>query len=72
VVQVFSSRDRSQAEQVVARLKGGGRPAYLSPVEVGGQTMYRVRLGPYADREEAQKVADAVRREHKLDTWITQ
>jgi cell division protein FtsN len=34
--------------------------------------MYRVRLGPYADREEAQKVADAVRREHKLDTWITQ
>jgi cell division protein FtsN len=33
--------------------------------------MYRVRLGPYADRAEAQRVADRVRHDFKLDTWIT-
>lgn len=72
VIQVFSSRDKEQADKVVSQLKRGGRPAFLSPVEVVGQPMYRVRIGPYADRAEAQKVADAVRREFKLDTWITQ
>lgn len=72
VVQVFSSRDEEQAKKVVDRLNRAGITAFLSPVEVSGQTMYRVRMGPYSDRAEAQRVADQVRREHKLDTWITQ
>lgn len=72
VVQVFSSRDKEQAEKVVQRLEGGGNRAYLSPVEVSGRTMYRVRIGPFGDRAEAQTVADQVRRDFKLDTWITQ
>ena len=57
---------------MVSRLKRGGHPAYLSPVEVSGKTMYRVRIGPFGDRAEAQKVADQVRHDFKLDTWITQ
>jgi DedD protein len=72
VVQVFSSRDPDQARKIVDRLNRGGSPAYLSPVEVSGQTMYRVRVGPYTDRAEAQRVADQIRRDFKLDTWITQ
>ncbi|HUO86684.1 MAG TPA: SPOR domain-containing protein [Thermoanaerobaculia bacterium] len=72
VVQVFSSRDREQAERVVERLRNGGERPFLSPVEVDGQTMYRVRLGPYADRDEATRVAERVRRGYGLETWITQ
>lgn len=72
VVQVFSSRDREQAERVVERLRNGGERPFLSPVEVDGQTMYRVRLGPYSDRDEATRVADRVRRGYGLETWITQ
>jgi len=72
VVQVFSSADREQAQKVRDRLVDGGQPAYLSPVEVEGRTMYRVRIGPFRDRGEAEKVADAVRHEYKYDTWITQ
>ncbi len=71
VIQVFSSRDREQAQAMVAKLVGGGRDAYLSPVEMDGQTMYRVRIGPFSDRARAQQVAEEVRRELKLDTWIT-
>lgn len=71
VIQVFSSRDRDQAERIVERLRNGGERPFLSPVEVDGQTMYRVRLGPFADRDEATRVAERVRRGYGLDTWIT-
>jgi cell division septation protein DedD len=72
VVQVFSSRDREQAQRMVDRLTDGGQPAYLSPVEVDGNTMFRVRIGPFRDRAQAQQVADQVRRAYRLETWITQ
>lgn len=72
VIQVFFSSDQEKAQNLVAQLAGGGYPAYLSPVEVGGETMYRVRLGPYAQRSEAEEAAERVRRNYKLDTWITQ
>jgi len=71
VIQVLSSRDREQAQSMVERLLASGRDAYLSPVESGGQTLYRVRIGPFADRAQAQRVADEVRRQFKVDTWIT-
>jgi cell division septation protein DedD len=72
VIQVFSSADQSQANRIRDRLAGGGFQAYLSPVEVGGHTMYRVRLGPFGSRAEAQKVAETVRKSYKLDTWVTE
>ncbi|HKV07658.1 MAG TPA: SPOR domain-containing protein [Thermoanaerobaculia bacterium] len=72
VIQVFSSAEKDQAERIRQRLVNGGHPAYLSPVEVGGTTMYRVRIGPYPTRADAQKVADTVRKGYKLDTWITE
>ena len=72
VIQVFFSSDQQKAESLVSQLSGGGFPAFLSPVEVGGKTMYRVRLGPYVERSTAETAADRVRREYKLDTWITQ
>jgi DedD protein len=71
VVQVFSSPDLAQAKGIVEKLKKGGYSAFLSPVQVGTQTMQRVRIGPYDDRARAQKVADDVKKKYRLDTWIT-
>ena len=72
VIQVFSSGDQGQAESVRDRLNRGGHKAFLSPVEVGGRTMYRVRIGPFNSRGDAQKVAEQVRTGYKLDTWVTE
>ena len=72
VIQVFSSPELDQAEKVRDRLIGGGHKAYLSPVQVGGRTMHRVRIGPFDSRGEAQKVAEQVRKGYKLDTWVTE
>jgi DedD protein len=72
VIQVFSSPELDQAEKVRDRLIGGGHKAYLSPVQVAGRTMHRVRIGPFDSRGDAQKVAEQVRKGYKLDTWVTE
>lgn len=72
VIQVFSSPDQAQADRIRGRLVDGGQKAYLSPIDHGGRTMYRVRIGPFKTRADAQTVADKVRKGYKLDTWVTE
>ncbi len=72
VIQVFSSPEKDQAERIRGQLARGGQRAFLSPVEVAGRTMYRVRIGPFGSRDQAQKVAEQVRKGYKLDTWVTE
>ncbi|HVS04280.1 MAG TPA: SPOR domain-containing protein [Thermoanaerobaculia bacterium] len=71
IIQVFSSRDQEQARKLLDRLRGAGFTAYLSPAEAGRDTMYRVRIGPFTARDEAEAVAARVRRDFRVDTWIT-
>jgi DedD protein len=71
VIQVFSTADKEQADKVREGLLGAGLTAFLSPIAKNGQTMYRVRIGPFPSRAAAEPVAEKVRKEHKLDTWIT-
>jgi DedD protein len=71
VIQVFSSRDEAQARALLERLRGAGFEAFLSPAEAPGGAVYRVRIGPFAQRAQAERVAERVRREHRLDTWVT-
>jgi cell division protein FtsN len=72
VIQVFSSQDQPQADRIRKQLIKGGQKAFLSPVDVAGHTMYRVRIGPFTSRPDAQKVAEKVRKAYKLDTWVTE
>jgi hypothetical protein len=72
VIQVFASADSNEAKKMRDRLSHGGEPAFVSPLTVDGRTMYRVRVGPFANRARAQKEADRVRRSYKLDTWLTE
>jgi cell division septation protein DedD len=71
IIQVFSSADEDQADKVRDRLLKSGQKAFLSPIDKGGRTMYRVRIGPFGSKESAEKVAERVRKEQRLDTWVT-
>ncbi len=71
VIQVLSTRERAKAEDVVQRLKAAGYATLMSTLEQDSQVMYRVRLGPYPNRAEADRVANKVRHGFKLDTWVT-
>ncbi len=71
IVQVFSSADQKQARKVLRQLLDSGYSAFMSPVEVGELTMYRVRIGPFAERSKAEDTAKRIRSRFKLETWIT-
>ena len=46
----------ADADAVIARLKQSKLPAYREPATINGKTAYRVRIGPYADRADAESV----------------
>ena len=71
VIQVFSSKDEVQARRLVTTLQEAGFRAFLSPLEADRTTMYRVRIGPFRERIQAESVAERVRSRFKVDTWIT-
>ncbi|MEO1085334.1 MAG: SPOR domain-containing protein [Acidobacteriota bacterium] len=71
VVQVFSTHDEPQAKKLQQRLASMSYKAFLSTIDVGGQTMYRVRIGPFGQRDQAEKVKLNVRNQLKLDPWVT-
>jgi len=71
-VQVYSSTNGARAREIVAQLKKGGFKVLLNETpKSGGQTSYRVRVGPYESRSAADTAAGRLRREHRLDTWVT-
>lgn len=62
VVQAGSYGSEANAGKVVSTLTQQGFHAYISRFSKSGQTFYRVRVGPYADRAAADKAVAAVDR----------
>lgn len=70
-IQVAALRGRGEAESVVARLKGKGYSAFLMPPLAGQPSVYRVRVGKFKTRTEAETVATRLEREEQFQPWIT-
>jgi len=66
-IQVYSSSNSVRAREISAQL---GKIGFGVRVLESG-TSFRVRVGPYATRDAADAAARQLRREHKLDTWVT-
>lgn len=60
-VQVGAFGSTAAAGKVVNELGSAGFRAYVSPVQRGGKTLYRVRVGPEADRSRADATAAALK-----------
>ncbi len=56
VVQVGSFSSTANAEKLVARLRLESLSAYKEQVSSAGSTIYRVRVGPFLEREEAIRI----------------
>lgn len=70
LVQVSSGTNKTQAQALVTRLESGGHDAFISQIEVKGRAHYRVRVGPFANRAEAESQAKSLEKDFGLDTWI--
>jgi DedD protein len=71
-VQVIATRDRDMATSIVKRLAGRGYPAFLvAPPAGAGPAYYKVHVGRYTDRGEAQQVSLRIKKEEQFQSWIT-
>ena len=66
MIQVFASKDRSAAQAVRNRLREKGYTAFI----LSSDGTHKVRVGPYADKEEAELQAAIIRQREDLHTWI--
>jgi DedD protein len=63
VVQLAAFADDKGANALANRLKKTGHPAFTEPVTTSRGTLWRVRVGPYATRDEANNARDRLKRE---------
>ena len=70
-VQVAALRERREADSIVQRLIGKGYPAYvLAPAKGSPAAVYRVRVGKFKDRREAEEAATRLEKEEQFKPWI--
>jgi len=60
-VQIAALSSPEKVQELVERLSGSGVKSYTEKVETPQGTRTRVRLGPYASRDEAQKALERVK-----------
>jgi len=70
-IQVYSSTNGGNAQGLAARLRRGGFQVVVLEARSGGAVTYRVRVGPYPARAAADAAAARLRRDFRLDTWVT-
>ena len=69
-VQVAAVNVRGEADAIVSRLSSKGYAAYVE-VPKNSTSVFRVRVGTFRTRREAQTVADKLKREEKFKPWVT-
>ncbi len=69
-IQVVALKTEESAASLVKRLKGASYRAYLEPG--GSAGLYRVRVGRFDSRMEAEQVAAQLRDVQKFEPYITQ
>jgi len=67
VVQVGSFAEASNAERLVSRLKADGMSAYREAVTSSSTSIFRVRVGPYLEREEAMRARQVLSERLSID-----
>jgi cell division septation protein DedD len=71
VVQIAALNVRSDADAMVKRLTSKGYAAYvLAPVS-GMPSVFRVRVGKFNTRREAESVAARLQKEEQFKPWVT-
>ena len=70
IVQLGSFSSAANAEKLVASLRLDGLSAYSEMVSSSGSSIYRVRIGPFLQREEAMRVESQVRQKNSLDGFV--
>ncbi len=69
-IQVAALKERGEADRIAKRLQAKGFDAYVAD-PAPGTAMFRVRVGHFNDRSEAEKVKARLAKEEKFRPWVT-
>lgn len=69
-IQLAALAKRDDAANIVRRLTERGYSAYLIAPERGAPAVYRVRVGKFKDRREAEAVSSRLQKEEQFKPWI--
>jgi DedD protein len=70
-LQVAALRERNEADAVANRLVSKGYTAYVLAPASGTPSVFRVRIGKFRTRREAETVATKLQQEEQFKPWIT-
>ncbi|OFW34666.1 MAG: hypothetical protein A3G76_04045 [Acidobacteria bacterium RIFCSPLOWO2_12_FULL_65_11] len=70
-VQVAALNARPEADAIAKRLTAKGYAAYVLPPPSGTPQVYRVRIGKFSTRGEAETIAAKLQKEEQFKPWIT-
>jgi cell division septation protein DedD len=72
-VQVGAYRARNMAEELQKTLRAAGYDAYVTTVTFDdGKVHYRVRVGSFSDRSQAERTAERLKAERSIVPFVTQ
>jgi len=70
-LQVTALREKDEADTIAKRLSSKGYSAYVMAPAKGAPSMYRVRVGKFKTRREAEAMATKLKKEEQFTPWIT-
>lgn len=70
-LQVAALKERDDAEAIAKRLAQKGYAAYVLMPATGAPSVYRVRVGKFRTKREAESIAAKLQKEEQFNPWIT-
>ena len=70
-VQIAAFNVRSEADAIAKRLSSKGYAAYVMSPANGTPSVYRVRVGKFPTRREAESIAAKLQKEEQFKPWVT-
>jgi cell division septation protein DedD len=70
-VQLAALKDRGEADALARRLVGKGYNAYVIAPSGGKSSVYKVQVGRFKTRQDAEKVAARLKKDEQFSPWVT-
>ena len=67
---MISLQDRGAASGIAKRLSGKGYPAFVLDPAPGSPRIYRVQVGGYADKNDAEQVSRRLEKDEQLKPLV--
>jgi cell division septation protein DedD len=71
VVQVAAVNGRTDADAIAKRFSSKGYTAYVEVPPNGTGTVFRVRIGTFKTKREAETIAAKLQKEEQIKPWVT-